>query len=141
MKRILFMTIPIVIALLAFRPFVSSTSHTVSGTIKDDKGKAIVAATINVKGKTISAKTGGDGSYTITATDKNDVLVFSAIGFKSKEIKIEGKTTIDVVLSANKVVVNKPKGGPIVVRGPVDYEKNAGDVAAVAPYRANQFGT
>jgi Ca-activated chloride channel family protein len=97
MKRILFMLVPIVIAVLAFRPF--SSYHTITGKIKDSNGKAIVAATVAVKGTSVSTQTGKDGSYQINAENKlTGILIVSAPGFETKEVSIGGKTVVDVVL-------------------------------------------
>ena len=39
-----------------------------------------------------------DGNYVFKNVDKNATLVFSYIGYKSQEIKISGRSVIDVVL-------------------------------------------
>jgi Ca-activated chloride channel homolog len=109
MKRILFMLVPIIIAVLAFRPF-SPSAHTVSGKIKDIAGNPIVAASIVIKGTKIGTTSGGDGKYTLKANSGNDVLVITAIGYKPKEVSIGGKSTVDVIMETNvKELANKQK--------------------------------
>lgn len=100
MKRILFMLVPIVIAVLAFRPF--SSYHSITGKITDSSGKPIVAATVAVKGTPVSTASGKDGSYQINTDKTTGTLVFTAIGYEAKEVSIAGKTVIDVVLEKSK---------------------------------------
>ncbi|MES1219601.1 MAG: von Willebrand factor type A domain-containing protein, partial [Bacteroidota bacterium] len=96
MKRILFLMTPMFIAMLAFGPV---NLHTVSGTITDDKGNPIPSVTIQAKGKSLSALSAADGKYTISLADKNAILIFSAVGFETKEVKVKGRDKIDVSLS------------------------------------------
>lgn len=72
----------------------------VTGLVKDPKGAALSGVTVSVKGKTKSATTtNADGKYTINAEGK-DILVFSYVGFQSKEEPVNGRTTIDLSLVA-----------------------------------------
>ncbi len=95
MKRILFMLLPFVMILLAFQPL---NFHSVSGKIIDEAGNPVVSVSIIVKGTNLAALSAQDGTYQINVSDKNAILVFSAVGYKSQEIKIKGKTTINVSL-------------------------------------------
>ena len=95
------MLMPVVIALLAFRPV---KLHTVSGKITGDNGVAISSVRVSVKGTQTAVLTAKDGTYQINVDDKNGILVFSAIGYDTRELPIKGRTVIDVTLSAS---VNK----------------------------------
>jgi Ca-activated chloride channel family protein len=95
MNRILFMLIPLVLAIMAFRPVFS---HVITGKVLDEQGNPVAGVTIMVKGTTTSTVTATDGSFTITVKDDKAVLVFSGIGYTQQEIKIKGKTTISVNL-------------------------------------------
>ena len=64
-----------------------NAQSTVSGTVSDNTGP-IPGVNIVVKGTTISTTTDFDGGYTIKSVPANGVLVFSFIGFKTKEILI-----------------------------------------------------
>ena len=89
------MLTPIVMILLAFQPL---SFHTVSGKITDDTGNPVTSVSIIVKGTNVAALSAQDGTYQINVSDKNAILVFSAVGYKSQEVKIKGKTTINVSL-------------------------------------------
>lgn len=89
------MLIPLLVIMLAFQP---NTFHTVSGKITDDKGSPLVSARVIVKGTNVGALSAQDGTYQLSVTDKNAVLEFSAVGYKTQEVKIKGRATINVSL-------------------------------------------
>ena len=73
-------------------------TRTITGTIKSNAdGIPIPGATVLIKGTTKSSVTDMDGKYLINASP-TDVLVFSYMGYESKEIKATG-TTLNVTLS------------------------------------------
>ncbi len=72
-------------------------AQTVTGTVSDNNG-AIPGVNIIVKNTSKGAVTDFDGNYTINNVDQNAVLVFSFLGYTTKEVSINGKTVIDVVL-------------------------------------------
>ncbi len=71
-------------------------SITVSGKVSDDSGNALPGVNIQVKGTNTGTSTDFDGNYEIGAS-QGDVLIFSFLGFKTKEIAITG-TTLNVSL-------------------------------------------
>jgi Ca-activated chloride channel family protein len=97
MKRILFVLLPAIFLLLAFQPV---KFHTVSGKIKDTDGNELASVTVAVKGTSTAALSAKDGTYRINVNDRNAILVFSAVGYISQEIKIKGKSTINVMMKA-----------------------------------------
>ncbi len=70
----------------------------ISGVVSDDMGPA-AGATVKVKGAKTGTITDLDGRYTINA-DKGDILVFSYVGAKTVEKKVEGNV-LDVLLAAD----------------------------------------
>lgn len=82
---------------------------TVNGRVTDERGEGLPGVNVVVKGSTNGAQTDVEGRYTLTAPD-NATLVFSFVGYTSREIAVGGRTTIDVPLapdaqSLNEVVV------------------------------------
>ena len=71
---------------------------TISGIVVDDKNQPLPGVNVKVKGTNVGAITGVDGKYTLNAED-NAVLVFTFIGFQTKEEPVNKRTTINVVLS------------------------------------------
>lgn len=76
-------------------------TKTISGTITNNAdGIPIPGATVLIKGTTKSSVTDMDGQYLINAS-VNDVLVFSYMGFTTKEVKIAQQQTVNVALLEN----------------------------------------
>ena len=75
-------------------------SQDVSGTVSDSSGP-LPGASVLVKGTTNGAQTDLDGKFTIKKVGPNAVLVFSFIGLKSQEVKVAGKSSVKVTLSAD----------------------------------------
>src|SRR5262245_37326200 len=98
MKRILFMLIPLVLAILAFRPVFS---HIITGKVVDEKGNPLPGVTITIKGTNSSTVTATDGSFSISVKDDKAVLVISSVGFESQEVKLNGKNTVSISLKTS----------------------------------------
>ena len=75
--------------------FVQTTfaqTKTITGTVKNKAdGIPIPGATVLIKGTTKSSITDLDGNYSINAAP-NDALIFSYIGFETRELKVTAKT-------------------------------------------------
>ncbi|WP_298514556.1 carboxypeptidase-like regulatory domain-containing protein [uncultured Kordia sp.] len=65
----------------------STKTMTVIGTVHDDSGIPLPAATVIVKGTTTGKATDFDGIFSIKVTS-GDILVVDYVGYKTKEIKI-----------------------------------------------------
>lgn len=72
--------------------------ETIKGTVKDDKGGTLPGVSVKVKSSGQTTQTNASGQYSITAK-AGDVLVFSYIGYQSKEVSISSQGTVDVVLA------------------------------------------
>jgi len=85
-------------------------SVNVSGTVVDEKGEVLPGANVLVKGTTVGTTTDATGAYTLTVSGENPILIFSFIGYTSKEVAVNNRTRIDVnldpdVVSLSEVVV------------------------------------
>lgn len=78
----------------------------VTGVVKDTGGQPMPAVTVAIKGTTNAVSTSVDGKFTISAP-ADGVLTFSFIGYNTKEISIDGKTNLDVVLSSSTKTLNE----------------------------------
>ena len=67
---------------------------TIKGKVTGPDGNGIEGATVNVKGTQTSTVTNTTGDYSIKVPGSNSVLVFSFIGFTTKEEKVGARTTI-----------------------------------------------
>jgi TonB-linked SusC/RagA family outer membrane protein len=81
--------------------------NTVSGVVKDASGMPIPGASVVQKGTTAGASTDFDGRYSFDLTLGDQILVFSYVGFKTQEIQINGRTTIDVTLEEDVAALDE----------------------------------
>jgi TonB-linked SusC/RagA family outer membrane protein len=70
----------------------------VSGTVLNSNGEPVVGASVVVKGSTVGVATDANGGYTVSAP-ANATLVFSLLGFNTREEPVDGRGRIDVTLS------------------------------------------
>lgn len=109
MKRLFLLLFPVVLLVTAFR---APVTHIVKGKVTDEAGNPLAGVAVQVKRTAKITSTQGDGSYRIVTEKKEDVLVFSYIGYATKEIQVNGKATIDVVLE-----VAPTELGEVIVTG------------------------
>ena len=75
--------------------------NTITGIVTDESGEPLIGAGVLVEGTSIGATTGYDGDYTLTVPADAVNLVFSFIGLADQVVPIQGRTQIDVVLTAD----------------------------------------
>jgi len=80
---------------------------TVSGTVRDENGDPLVGATVREKNGLKGDLTDSDGAYRLTLADENATLVFSFVGYGSKEIPVNGRTTIDIALEPSNTSLDE----------------------------------
>ncbi|GAB3657085.1 TonB-dependent receptor [Echinicola sediminis] len=91
------------IALLCMSTFTFAQQVKVTGTVTDgDAEMPLPGANILIKGTANGTITDIDGNYAIDV-EKGQTLVFSFIGYTSKEVVIENQTTLDIDLSGSEL--------------------------------------
>lgn len=79
----------------------------VTGVVTDTKNEPLIGATVMVKGTTTGTITDFDGKFILNVPDANCVLEFSYIGFQSKEIPLNGRTSVMVKLAEEQTVLQE----------------------------------
>jgi len=75
--------------------------QSIVGTVTDfETGETLPGVTVLVKNSVLGTTTDIDGNYKISLSKNFETLVFSFLGFETKEVKIEGNTTINVELKS-----------------------------------------
>ena len=117
-------------ALFLFQPAAFAQSEiTVEGTVTDTEQEPLPGVNVVVKGNpSIGGVSNTEGQYSVTAPSRRDTLVFSFVGYASKEIPIQGRTTIDVTLAPATI-----EGEEVVVVGYGTQQRSdiTGSVASV----------
>ncbi|HTN06872.1 vWA domain-containing protein [Agriterribacter sp.] len=144
MKQLTICGIIIIAALTAFLP---RTSFTVKGKVTDSTGAVLSAVSVTEKATANITQTDTNGNFVITVANAGAILVFSSVGFNTKEIKISGQSMLhvqlcgsaanleEVVVTAYSAVKKKSVTGAVVEEKEADMMLQG--MAAGAAIRAN----
>ena len=79
--------------------FLFAQAKKINGTVTDSSGRGIPLVTVTEKGTKNSTVTSSDGNFDFNVSGSNSVLVISSVGYVTKEIKLNGETSFNVVLA------------------------------------------
>ncbi len=79
----------------------------VSGTVTDATGEPLIGVSVTLKDKAVGVATDIDGRYAIPGVADNATLVFSYVGFRAQEIKVNGRSTIDVQMQEDSELLDE----------------------------------
>lgn len=96
-KHKLFMKLCLFFSLISWSTGVYAQNFVVTGKVTSN-GESVIGATVQVKGKIAGTITDIDGNYRLTLENSKETLVFSFIGYQSKEVTVNGKNVINVEL-------------------------------------------
>lgn len=89
----------LILIMLVITNMAFTQQRTVTGTVISNEDKAALPeVTIIVKGTTKGTKTDVDGKYSLDLSG-NETLVFSYVGFISKEVPVSNRSVIDISLA------------------------------------------
>ena len=108
----------LMLSVLAFSFFTTIQAQTVSGTVSE-AGKALPGVTVTVKGKQTATTTDAAGKFSINAAG-SDVLVFTSVGYATKEVAIKNNTSLTVELDVESQVM-----GEVIVTTALGINKQA----------------
>ena len=77
----------------------------VKGIVKSSTGELLTGVTIMIKGTSDGVVTDADGKFTITVPNSQSVLIFSFIGMKTQEINVGSKTTFEIVMEVETLLM------------------------------------
>ena len=78
---------------------IAMAQRTITGTITDDVGEALIGANVMVKGTTVGTISDVDGSYSLVVPDGSETIVISYTGYGNKEMAIGDSNRLDISLS------------------------------------------
>ena len=131
MKRFLSHMGLVCLAMFMAIPANSQTAGPITGTVKNStKSESLSAVTITVKGGNAGTFTDDKGNFKLFTTQKAPfTLVFSSVGFESKEVAIDANTTkVSVSLKpsyvlGSDVVVSASRVAERILESPVSIER------------------
>ena len=100
MRRLVERTAVLLVLLFAGSGIAMAQGLTVTGRVTNTEGGGIPGATVVVKSdNTRGTTTDAMGAYSLEVKSPNDVLIFSFIGYKTVEVSVNNRTTINVQMS------------------------------------------
>ena len=100
-RKFLFLMVGLLCAIGA-----TAQSITVRGTVVDPSGEPLIGASILAEGTSVGTATDIDGNYAINV-NPDATLVFSYVGYDPQSVAVKGRTTIDVTMKENSVMLNE----------------------------------
>ena len=80
--------------------------YEVTGKVTDVSNNPLPGVSVLIKGTTRGVSTDFDGKYTIKVKN-GDILEFSSLGMKTKQVKVNGQKVINVVLEEDNVALQE----------------------------------
>jgi TonB-linked SusC/RagA family outer membrane protein len=91
----------------AKEPSVSQQQKSISGKVSDSEGTPLPGVTIMIKGTAKGIITDGEGNYSLSDVPDDATLVFSFVGMKTQEVKVTGKSLVDISLTEETVGIDE----------------------------------
>lgn len=89
-------------------PVLQEQQMAVHGTVTDaTSGDPLPGVTVAVKGTSRGTTTDVNGKFTVNDVAENAVLVFSYIGYQTRAVRVNGKSSVDIVLKASVSELNQ----------------------------------
>ena len=95
-----------IIALLLLVATSSFAQNAIKGKVSAKDGETLVGVNVAIKGTTRGTNTDANGTYKLDVPN-GSTLVFSYIGYLTKEVAVGSQATIDVVLDVNDKTLNE----------------------------------
>jgi TonB-linked SusC/RagA family outer membrane protein len=111
--------------------------RTITGKVSMSDGTSLPGASVFVKGSLTGAATDSEGKFTLRVNPEDQILVFSYIGMKTREVEIRGRSVIDVVLEEAVTELGQVVVTGIFLRQADTY---TGAATVVSAQELQQFG-
>jgi len=98
--------VAVLISFLALSVSAGAQEVKVSGRVTDPAGEPLPGATVQVRGTLEGVTTDLDGRYSMVV-NKEAILVYSFLGMLTKEVPVEGRTVVNVVLESDTVTLEE----------------------------------
>ena len=97
--------------ILSVQPLTASTTLpadvNISGRVLDEQGSGLPGVSVVVKGTQRGTTTNADGNFTLSVPDRQAVLVFSFVGYQSREVSVGSQAIINITLTADNKTLNE----------------------------------
>ncbi|MDF2192855.1 SusC/RagA family TonB-linked outer membrane protein [Paraflavitalea sp. CAU 1676] len=95
-------------AILLLPVMVQAQQTTIRGTVTNQNSKEPLSGiSVVQKGTTGGTSTDAEGKFVLAVSNTQAVIVFSGVGFESRELSLNGQTSLDVKLTAASINLNE----------------------------------
>ncbi|MEL1240939.1 SusC/RagA family TonB-linked outer membrane protein [Flavobacterium flavipallidum] len=107
-----------------------------SGKVTDKAGVSIPGVTVTVKGTTIITITDIDGNFSIVAAAPENIIVFTSVGYKKKEIVVGNQKKLQITLEEDISELNEVQ---LITTGyqKINPEHSTGSIASIGAKEYN----
>jgi TonB-linked SusC/RagA family outer membrane protein len=102
-----FYALTLFLGLLMNNEIIAQNGQTISGRVTDSFGLGLPGVNVIEKGTKNSASTDIDGKFAFKITNSSSTLLVSAVGFEAQEVKISGKSNIDIKLKSEEQILKE----------------------------------
>lgn len=92
-------------AILSITVFAQGKS--VSGTVTDKDGEPMIGVSVLIKGTSFGAATDIDGNFALKNVPADAVLEFRYVGYKPQDVKVNGQSVINVVMTEDTEMLDE----------------------------------
>ena len=79
----------------------------ISGKVTSKTGEPLIGVSVKLKGSSLGTSTDAEGKYSLNLPGADGILIFTYVGFISKEVAVDGRTTINIVLEEDTRALNE----------------------------------
>ncbi|MGV3556602.1 SusC/RagA family TonB-linked outer membrane protein [Larkinella arboricola] len=94
-------------AKVIMEPIPQTARQLVRGMVRDEKGVGLPGVSVILKGSMTGTTTDGNGNFSIDAVDETSVLVFSFVGYLTREVTVGNQSQMDVALSVASTLLDE----------------------------------
>src|SRR3990172_12783811 len=84
-----------------------SSARVITGTVVDPGNNPIPGVNVVIKGTATGTITDSNGTFSITVGENNATLVFSFVGYKNQEVKINSAGSLYVMMDEDVVALQE----------------------------------
>lgn len=77
------------------------------GIVKDTSEEPLIGVSLAIKGTNQGTISNIDGEFTLQLPNTNSTLIVSYVGYKTQEIKVGNRSTIDIVMESNEQLLDE----------------------------------
>jgi TonB-linked SusC/RagA family outer membrane protein len=88
-------------------PMAITQQKSITGVVYDSDRNSLPGVTVVIKGTTLGALTDSNGRFTLPSVTDKDILLFSFIGMKSKEVSVGDRSYLDVFMEEDVIQLDE----------------------------------